>query len=131
VRILQRPLALALLALGAVTCAHGPYPVEVANGISPRLTPAEVEKIARDHGAGEITGMRCVYWDTLVEISDDEGNPVNHQPVWLVGARGPFGNPRYPGVVYDEGSWIIDDATGMILGRSGFSKSGRSSPAPP
>lgn len=123
-----RSLACVLLALA---CAHGPYPVEVARDISPRLTPAEVEQIARDHGAGEIVRMRCVYWDTLVQITDDEGNSVNHKPVWLVEARGPFGNPRYPGVVYDEGSWIIDDATGMILGRSGFPKRESASPASP
>jgi len=125
---LARPLALVALVLGAVACAHGPYPVEVARGIRPRLTPAEVERIARDNGAGEIVGMRCVYYDTLIEMFDADGNPVNHQPVWLVGARGPFGNARYPGVEYEEGSWIIDDETGRILGSSGSSGSRRGPP---
>jgi hypothetical protein len=107
--------------LGVVGCAHEPYPVEVTRGIRPRLTPAEVERIARHHGAGEITGMRCVYYDTLIQMMDADGNALNHQPVWLVGARGPFGNPRYPGVEYEEGSWIIDDETGNVLGSSGSS----------
>jgi hypothetical protein len=132
VSALVRSLAPMALVLAAVACAHAPYPVEVAAGISPRLTPAEVERIAQVHGAGEITGMRCVYYDTLVEMFDADGNPVNHRPVWLVGARGPFGNPRYPGVEYEEGSWIIDDATGGILGSSGFSGNRRApSPASP
>jgi len=123
-----RCIALGCLVVLVAACARSPYPVEVARGIEPRLAPAEVERIAREHGADIIVEMNCVYYDTLVEMFDDAGNSVNHQSVWVVRSRGQFANPRYPGVEYDVMSWIVDDETGEILGSSAFYGRRRKSP---
>ena len=108
---------LAVVTVSGLGCATA---VRVDPGLSPRMTPDEVAQVATGHelGVAPEIQLRCTTQDKIIQIYGPAGNLITNL-VWSVELAGRF--------------WIIDDATGIILGEGGpsslFPRAG--GPGPP
>lgn len=140
------PLACLIASCSAASSAeptNPPYDTSVADGLAPRMAPAEVVAAARAyldtqtpelavpdmHIAAAITAIRAVVAADAMKFDPCIPAETGAQVVWVTFGRGdylnlrshPWSNGYMPNGTYCEapsssGTIVIDDATGAILG---------------
>jgi len=100
------------------------YSVEIEPGLSPRMQASEVVELLPAKHRAKVLSLECMSNQTY--HSRDWGHiiPVlKAEKIWLVQVKAPFFRPHAnaPPTVSDTQSYLIDDATGTVLGRgTGF-----------
>jgi len=111
------------LALGNEARAEPPdYPVEIAPGLAPQMTPHDVAQVLAHSRVSRILSMECVRgdpWKTTRQ--DNPAETFGPDVVWVVRAKGAFVSRRsWPGkgpIVRSSGFYVLDDETGQIIAR--------------
>jgi hypothetical protein len=112
------------LALATVVLAAASYTVEIEPGLTPRMTASEVVEVLPAKQRTKVLSLECMSNQTY--DSRDWGHiiPVlKAEKIWLVQVKARFVRPHAnaPTTVSETTSYLIDDATGTILGRgTGF-----------
>ena len=91
------------------------YSVTIEPGLTPRMQASEVVELLPAEQRTKVLSLECMSNQTYVVVPDDK-------KIWLVRVKVGFFRPRWNAspIASDTTSYLIDDATGTILGRGTF-----------